>query len=145
MELTTPVLPRPDATTEFYWRAAAEHRLEILRCRSCGHYIHWPRPVCSACTSRDLRPAQVSGRGRLVSWCTVVQPFHPWFADKVPYILGLVELAEEPGLKLVTTIVGHAGHELDIGRALTVDFAPLSREFTLPVFRPAGPADDAAR
>jgi len=57
-------LPLADELTRFFWEAAHEHRLEILRCRECGHFIHCPEPVCPRCSSTKLAPSPVTGRAR---------------------------------------------------------------------------------
>src|ERR1700680_3467171 len=56
-----PVLPQPDDLTAFFWEGAREGRLLIQRCGGCGHYIHPPKPICPACHSFDLQPAEVVG------------------------------------------------------------------------------------
>ena len=58
----SPPIPEPNELTRFYWDAVDEHRLELLRCQNCGHYIHYPQPVCNRCGSADL-----SSRGGLRS------------------------------------------------------------------------------
>ena len=97
----TPPLPDPDPLTQFYWDGANEHKLMILRCQDCGHYIHYPRPVCNACLSVNLAPAQVSGRGTLYTYTLPMQPNHPYFQARVPYIYAVIALPEEENLKVV--------------------------------------------
>src|SRR4051812_3409913 len=96
----SPPVPEITDLNRFYWEAAREHRLELLRCQRCGHYVHYPRPMCERCRSTDLAPEPVSGDGALYSFCIVRQPGHPYFADKVPYPLGIVEIDEEPGVRI---------------------------------------------
>jgi uncharacterized OB-fold protein len=68
---------------------------------------------------------------------TVVrQAFHPAFADSLPYIIGLVELAEAPRLRLLTNIVGADASDLEVGTPLEVTFEPRG-DTALPQFRPA--------
>ena len=47
----SPPIPEPNELTRFYWDAVDEHRLELLRCQNCGHYIHYPQPICNRCGS----------------------------------------------------------------------------------------------
>src|SRR5206468_1895135 len=86
---TYPPIPEPDALTQFFWDAVKQGRLEILRCNACGNYIHYPRPICNKCLSTDLAPAPVSGKGTLYSYTVTVQAFHPYWLDKVPYVLAV--------------------------------------------------------
>ena len=48
-----PPLPAPDAVTQFFWDAVDRHELMIQRCKSCGHYIHYPKIICRFCQSRE--------------------------------------------------------------------------------------------
>jgi uncharacterized OB-fold protein len=132
-----PPLPDPDALTRFFWDGVQQHRLLILRCQECGNYIHYPRPICNKCLSMNLAPDQVSGRGTLYSYTVTMQAFHPYFVDKVPYILAVVELAEQEGLKLTTNIIDCPENRLHIGMPVEVVFREVAPGFTLPLFRPA--------
>lgn len=132
-----PVVPAPDPLTAFFWEAARERRLAILRCDSCGWYVHWPRPVCKRCHSFLLTPTDVSGRGTLYSWTVGVQAFHPWFEARLPYILAVVELEEQPNLKLVTNLVECREEEVEVGMPVEVTFEQVTAEIVLPMFRPA--------
>ena len=145
---TAPPLPpmpdRADPLTQFFWDAADQHRLEILRCRACGHYIHFPRPVCRFCRSTDLAPAQVSGRATLYSWTTTVQPFHPFFVDKVPYTVAVVELVEQENLRIVTALVDCEEADLTGDMPLEVTFREAAPGLTLPYFRPASATEGSS-
>lgn len=135
--MTAPPLPIPDPMTDFFWEAARHGRLMILRCDRCGTYIHLPRPVCRNCRAMELHPAEVSGRGVLYSFTETHKAFHPYFVDRVPYLLGVVELEEQPGLRLLTNLTGVSGDDVRIGMPLQVGFEWLSPELAIPVFSPA--------
>ena len=138
-------IPRPELTalTKFFWDGVDEGRLLILRCGDCGFYVHWPRPECGRCRSENLAPTEVSGRGVVYSYGVAMQAFIPAFAGKIPYILAVVELVEQPGLKLVTNIVDCDEDAVEVGMAVEVVFrqAEEGREagdgLVLPYFRPA--------
>lgn len=132
-----PPLPDPDDLTRFFWEGVKQHRLLILRCQECGNYIHYPRPICNKCLSMNLAPDQASGRGTLYSYTVTMQAFHPYFVDKVPYILAVVELSEQEGLKLTTNIIDCPENRLHIGMPVEVVFREVAPGFTLPLFRPA--------
>ena len=129
-----------DPLTDFFWAGAREGRLLIQRCQACGTYVHLPRPVCRACRSFDLAPEQVSGRGTVYTFTETHRPFHPFFVDRVPYLLAAVELEEQAGLRVLSNLVGMDGvtGEPRIGMSVEVDFEWLSDELAIPVFRPAG-------
>ncbi|MEU2540151.1 Zn-ribbon domain-containing OB-fold protein [Streptomyces iakyrus] len=128
-------LPEPDAFTRTYWDAAAGGRLLIRRCGACGRAHHYPREFCPHCWSEDVTWETASGRATLYTWSVVHRNDLPPFADRVPYVAAVVELAEGP--RMMTEIVGaalhRAGHAPDLsgGAELEVVF----RE-GIPVFRP---------
>lgn len=132
-----PPLPVPDPQCSFFWEGTRARELRILRCRDCGTYIHLPRPVCRRCRCFDLAPQRVSGQGTLYSFSITHKAFHPFFVDRVPFALAVVELVEQPALRILTNLVGvpHAG--IRFGMRVEVDFEELSPELTIPVFRAA--------
>jgi uncharacterized OB-fold protein len=134
---SSPPLPLPDGLTRFFWEGVEKERLMILRCRDCGHFVHYPRPICNRCQSTTLSPEQVSGRGTLYSYSVVLQAFHPYFVDKIPYVLAVVELAEEPGLRLTTNMVDTPESELAVGMPVEVTFVKVTDRLVLPMFRPS--------
>ena len=129
--------PSPNEVTQFFWDAAREHKLVIQRCDECGRYIHWPQLRCPRCGSDRLTPSQVSGKGNIYSFCVVHHVFHPAF--EVPYNLAIVELEEQPGLRMLTNIVDCPHDALSVGMPVEVTFED-GDGFTLPQFRPAAGA-----
>jgi uncharacterized OB-fold protein len=85
---------RPSLETEFYWQGVEVGELRVQRCTGCGKLRHYPRPVCDQCFCLDWDWVVATGRGRLHSWTVAHHPFHPGFADKLPYILAIVDLEE---------------------------------------------------
>jgi uncharacterized protein len=123
--------------TAFFWDGARRGELWIQRCRACGTFIHLPRPVCRNCRSFDLAGERVSGRATLYTYTVTMKAFHPFFVDRLPYVVATVELAEQPGLMLLTNLVDVAEADIRIGMDLEVGFEALSPALTIPVFRPA--------
>jgi uncharacterized OB-fold protein len=130
-----PFLP-PTETGRFFWDAAKEHRLVVQRCDECGYYVHWPQLLCPHCHSERLSPAEVSGKGTVYSFTIVHHVFHPGFASDVPYSLAIIELEEQPGLRLLANVVDCPNDALYIGMPVEVTFEDRDG-YTLPQFRPA--------
>ncbi|MDO8363416.1 MAG: OB-fold domain-containing protein [Actinomycetota bacterium] len=130
-----PPLP-DDPSTAYFWEGTRAGELRILRCRSCGFYVHMPRPVCRNCQSMDLAGEKVSGKATLYAFTETHKAFHPFFVSRVPYLLATVELAEQPHLHFLTNLVGIAEADVRIGMQLEVAFEELSPEIVIPVFRP---------
>ena len=127
-------LPALEPESEHFWRACHAGRLEILRCRGCGWYVHPPRPVCPRCHGTDVAWQQVSGQATVVSFTVNHQAWFP--GQEVPYVIALVELVEQVGLRLTTNLVGCAPEAARIGMAVRVVFETLSDEIALPLFEP---------
>ncbi len=127
-------LPTPDAATGPYWAAAQEGRLVMPRCNDCGKYHFYPHPLCPHCNSAKLEWVEVSGRGKLYSYTVVHRAPSKAFADEVPYVVAVVELAEGP--RLMSNLKGCAPEQAKIGMPLRVAFRKLSESVTLPVFEP---------
>lgn len=125
----------PSDLTRFFWDAAHDHKLAVQRCEKCEQLQLPPRPVCGSCASEDLRSLEVSGKASLYTWTVVTQSFDPNFADRVPYVLALVELEEQEGLRMVTNIVGTEPANLKVGMPLEVCFSDAT-EMSAPLFRP---------
>src|ERR1700722_7237388 len=134
---TPPVRPAPDGLTSFYWHRARGHRLHIKRCADCHRFPTPPEPVCHPCLSFSLGDAEVSGRGTIYSFEIATQAFHPWFADKIPFVIAGVELADQPNVKLITNNVGvdPDSDPIQVGAEVEVTWQDLDDQFTLPVFR----------
>jgi uncharacterized protein len=130
-----PARPLPELTlwNRAFWTGGAEGRLLITRCADCGHWIHPPRPVCPTCLSRDVAPQPVSGRGAVYAVTVNHQPWHPAFP--VPYAIALVELEEQPLLRLVSNLVDCDPAAVRAGMPVQVCFEQVEEVF-VPLFRP---------
>jgi uncharacterized OB-fold protein len=126
--------PALEPHTEAFWRACRAGRLEFTRCTPCGWYIHPSRPICPRCRGHDLAPVTVSGRARLYSYTINHQRWFP--GQEVPYVIGLVELIEQPDLRLTTNIVNCPAERLAIGMPLHVVFETVNDDIALPLFEP---------
>lgn len=126
------LLPQLDPDNEFFWTSGREGVLRFLRCRGCGYYVHPPAPICPACLSRDVTPEAVSGRGTVHSFTVNHQP---WDGSTDPYVIALVELAEQPGLRLTTNLVGCDPAAVRVGMAVEAVFEDRDPVF-VPLFRP---------
>ena len=103
-------VPVPDADTQPYWDGCARGELLIQRCSKCDAWLWQPRPVCSSCQTPEPVWTRVSGDGVVASWTVIRPPTLPAYADKVPFVILLVELLE--GVRLIGYLVGDAGELL---------------------------------
>lgn len=131
-----PPMPNPSALTRPFWEGATEHRLLIMRCQACRFWLHPPRPICRQCRSWDVKPEEVAGRGQLYTYTVSTTPFHPYWADKVPYVVAVVQLEEQTDLRVITNVVECPAADLRVGLPLEVTYVDAAPGLTLPVFRP---------
>jgi uncharacterized OB-fold protein len=137
-----PLVPLEDDLTRFHWDGARDGRLLIQRCDDCLVYQHWPNTICRQCLGTALSPAEMSGSGTVYTFTVGVQAFHPYFADKLPFILAVIELAEQPGLRMVTNLVECDPDDIRCGMPVEVVFHELTDGVVLPQFRPTARAGD---
>ena len=131
-------LPLADDASARFWEAAREGRLELQRCRGCAKWNHAPSLACPSCGSFDLGYEQASGKGTLFSWTVIKEAPAPGFRGKVPLIVAIVELAEQPHLLMVANLPGLEEADLKLGMPLQVTFEQVCDECTLPQFVRAG-------
>ena len=126
------VLPAVDDENRFFWTAGEDGRLRFLRCQRCGYYLHPPSPRCPSCLGTDLAPGPVSGQGEVFSFTVNHQP---WDGSSEPYIIAVVALPEQEGLRLTTNIVDCATDDVRIGMPVEVQFEHRDPVW-FPLFRP---------
>ena len=135
------LLPRVTATNAHFWQGGRDGELRFLRCDDCGFLIHPPQPICPRCLSKSLAPHAVSGRGEVVAF-TINE--HAWNPTMPPrYVIAMVGLDEQEGLRLVTNVVGCEPDDVHIGMRVEVEFDQYD-EVWLPMFRPLRAVDAPA-
>lgn len=135
------VLPRVTPENEHFWTGGRDGELRFLRCQSCGYWIHPPAPVCPVDLSRDVAPEAVTGKAVVHTYTVNHHPWIPGFDP--PYVVAIVELPEQEGLRLTTNIVGCEPDEVSIGMPVKVRFENYEDEVWLPLFEP-DPEGEAA-
>ena len=126
------VMPALDPDNEFFWTSGKDGRLRFLRCQHCGYYVHPPVPICPECLRREVAPEAVSGDATLWSYTVNHQAWAP--GAEQPYVIGLVELAEQPGLRLTTNVLA-APEDVEIGMPVHVCFEDHDPVY-IPLFEP---------
>jgi uncharacterized protein len=118
-----------------FWTGGARGQLLVLWCAGCERWVHPPRETCAGCGG-PLKPRPVSGRGTVFTFTINWQAFRP--DVPVPYVVAIVELEEQTGLRFTTNIVGCDPEAVSIGMPVSVAFEQAG-ETWVPVFRPAAP------
>ena len=112
-------LPRLEARNRDFFTAGV---LTLQQCTQCAHIQHPPDDVCEACGSFTLRPFASAGDGRIESVAVVTQAVHPLLADRVPYAIVLVSVADAPGILIAGNVVGTNPEAIAIGDHVRVVF-----------------------
>ncbi len=129
------ILPALTDANRAFWHGGAREQLLIQRCTACRRWLHPPGETCPSCGG-GLRPEAVSGNGTLFTFTENHQQFHPDVPP--PYVIAIVELAEQADLRLPTNIVHAETDTLRCGMDVRVLFERHGEVF-VPVFEPAPP------
>jgi acetyl-CoA acetyltransferase/uncharacterized OB-fold protein len=126
-------LPQPTLASAEFWSAGADGVLRVLRCADCGAYTHPPLPRCRSCRGDRVAMSPVSGRGVVAGFTVNHQQWLPDFPP--PYVIAVVALEEDDGVRLTTNIVGCPAADVRIGMAVRVVFEKAGDVF-VPLFEP---------
>jgi len=131
--------PRADDLTAPYWNAAAEGRILIQRCESCGTYQHPPHREVRCCSSPSPTWSECAGTGNVYSFIVDHRNMVPGFDE--PYVVATVELDEAPAdIRIVANIVDCEPSSVAIGTRVHAVFVPGPNGTTLPCFTPVDAA-----
>jgi uncharacterized OB-fold protein len=133
-DLTQRMLPTLTPENRHFWTGGAEGKLLILRCGTCGRWVHPPAPSCPDDGS-ELKPEAVSGAGTVFTYTVNRHPYNP--SVPPPYVIAIVELPEQEGLRFMTNIVNCDPESVTIGMPVRVVFEDHGEIF-VPLFEPAG-------
>jgi uncharacterized OB-fold protein len=131
------VLPDLSEPTREFWTGGARGELCFLHCEDCGVIIHPPSPICFQDHSKRLAWRAVSGRATVASYTLNYQPWMP--GPPLPWIIAIVEIEEDPRVRLTTNLVNVAPERVEIGmpvRALFEHHPDPDGDVWIPLFEP---------
>ncbi|KKC03667.1 Zn-ribbon domain-containing OB-fold protein [Mycobacterium nebraskense] len=106
--------------------------LLIEYCDNCARWVHPATNKCRACGG-PLVARPVSGRGTVFTYTVNHHPYNPEIP--VPYVIAIVELAEQQGLRVAANIVDCEPDSVRCG--MPVDVRPEKGSGGAPQFAPA--------
>ena len=127
------VLPAITAANRHFWCGGADGQLHILRCAN-DHWIHPYAARCPTCRSPKIGPQPVSGKGTVAGFTVNHQPWVP--GVEVPYVVAIVELAEQHDIRLMTNMPRTPIEDVHVGMPVKVFFEQ-NGEIWVPLFEAA--------
>lgn len=124
------MLPPLTPANRPYWTGGADGRLHIPRCPACDRWLDPSADTCADCGGAAV-VEPVSGRGEVFTFTVNAQAWNP--EVEVPYVIALVELREQAGLRVPTNIVGCDPADVHIGMPVRVRFEQQGEVF-VPLF-----------
>jgi uncharacterized OB-fold protein len=120
--------PAPRGEEQVFYAGLAEGELRYQHCADCQANVFPLRTLCHRCGGVDLTLRTASGKGQIYSFTTHYRASHPFFKERVPYTVVLVELAE--GFRVLGgTQLGEP--EVQVGAAVVARFERVDDELTV--------------
>ena len=117
---------------ETFWAATLEGDLLLQAC-DCGNVQFYPRILCTECGETEPGFTASDGVGTVYAYTVCHIPGDFGFAERTPYPVATVELAEGPRLLVFVDADPDA---VDVGTPVDIDFWQVSDEAAIPVARP---------
>lgn len=114
------LLPHLTELTAPFWTGGERGELVFQTCQDDGYRIHPPTPVCPKCYGRNIAPAAVSGRATVAAFTVNHQAWNPLMPP--PYVVAIIEIEEQPDVRLTTNLVNVAPEDVHIGMAVRAVF-----------------------
>lgn len=130
------MLPKLHEHNRAFWTGGADGHLMIAWCARCELWVSPPAADCPDCGG-VLVARPVSGRGTVFTYTVNYQPFNP--DVPVPYVIAIVELDEQPDLRIASNIVDCEPDSVHVGLRVEVRFEPHDLDgdkVFVPVFTP---------
>ena len=128
-----PFLPKISDDAAPFWQGCREQRLLFQKCSDCGHIRYPASVVCPECLSAAHAWIEVKGEGRIYSFVVFQRAFHPSMADRIPYVVAVVELDEGPSF--LTNIVDCDPLQVSCDQRVRIKWEETDQGLPLPMFQ----------
>jgi uncharacterized OB-fold protein len=125
-------LPQPSIETEPFWTGVQERKLLMPKCDACGTISFPPTVACGVCEKTDFTWTEMSGNGKIYSFVVYHRVYHPSFKDKVPYVVGVVQLDEGP--RIISNIINLPTTEVTCEMPVRVVYEDQRDGYLIPKF-----------
>lgn len=134
----------PDTGDELaapFWDGCAAGELRIQACTECGRLRFPPRPMCPWCRSMASEWKAMSGRGTVWSFVVPHAPLLPAYQEFAPYNVIVVELEEDPTIRLVGNLVASEHQPLNSVDPYAINIGDAVRAVFAQITQPDGEGD----
>ena len=125
-------LPQPSIETEPFWAGVQERKLLMPRCDACGTVAFPPTVACMKCSGTAFTWTAMSGNGTVYSFVVYHRVYHPAYADKVPYVVAVIDLDEGP--RIISNITEVPIPEVACDMPVRVVYAEQRDGYLIPKF-----------
>ena len=134
-DATRPLPSLADPDTGPFWQATKAHELRYQVCGDCNTVVFYPRRHCTGCVGGALSWRTSKGEGAIYSYSVVQLSRHPFFGQKIPYAVALIDLDE--GFRMLSNVVGVEDPvaELSVGQRVALEWEDHD-EVAIPLFHP---------
>lgn len=118
-----------------FWEGTRRGELLVQECSETKRKIWPPRFVSPYAPDAKLHWVPVEGKGEIYTYNVVYRGFFPYYKDKVPYALVVVDLGN--GIRMLGNTVGMDPTKVHCGMKMEVAFEKIDDEITLVNWKPA--------
>ncbi|POP51890.1 Zn-ribbon domain-containing OB-fold protein [Zhongshania marina] len=120
LEKTVGPTPELDELNSFFWSSGADGQLRMQYCEDCQYWQHPPSVCCRKCLGEEITAKPMSGTGTVAAITVNRMPWMPGL--KIPYLLVIIELDEQAGLRLTSAMPNAEPGSVSIGDRVKVFF-----------------------
>ena len=138
MSYFPPDMPRPfpQFDDQGFWKHCALRQLRFQVCADCDTPRHPPTPVCACCHSFNADWKATQGHGSIYSYTVIHHASHEAVKPKLPYVVGVIEFADVPGVRLVSNITDIDPAQVRIGMPVQLWWDDIGEGMWVPRFSP---------
>ena len=124
-----------------FWEGTRQNRILVQQCTETKKKVWPPRFVSPYAPGAALDWVEIEGKGEIYTFNVVYRGFFPYYKDKVPYALVVVDLGD--GVRLLGNTTGMDPTTVTCGMSMEAVFEKVDEQTTLIHWQPAGGQDDA--
>lgn len=122
-----------EADTAEFWAGTKEQEFRYQQCDNCEKIIFYPRRTCTGCTKSQLVWKVSKGLGKIYTFSIIRLSYHPFFKQKLPYVVAWIDLNEGP--RILSNIVGCDAKDVKIGAEVKLEWE-VHEDLNIPLFKP---------